>query len=193
MGTVYVQTFDVALANWDGEPSGLCVHSKTCGLALALEHNGDLYSCDHFVEPDYRLGNILETPMIELIASPQQRQFGQDKFATLPRRVPRVRRALRVSWRLSEGSLHPDPRRRTRAELPVRRLQALLPHVDQPMRFMAEELRQDRAPSEIMRRYAAAIAAAGASPRPGATIPVRAAAARSSSSVTAAARDGACV
>ncbi len=70
VGEVYVQMFDVALANWYGEPPGLCVHSETCGLALALEHNGDLYSCDHFVEPDYRLGNIAETPMAELVASP---------------------------------------------------------------------------------------------------------------------------
>ena len=54
--------FDVALANWVGEPPGLCVHSETCGLALALEHTGDLYSCDHFVEPRYKLGNIRETP-----------------------------------------------------------------------------------------------------------------------------------
>ena len=84
VGAVYVQMFDVALANWIGEPPGLCVHAKTCGLALAIEHNGDLYSCDHFVEPAYKLGNILETPMIELVASPQQQQFGQDKFDALP-------------------------------------------------------------------------------------------------------------
>ena len=51
VGEVYVQMFDVALANWVGEPPSLCVHSETCGLALALEHTGDLYSCDHFVEP----------------------------------------------------------------------------------------------------------------------------------------------
>ena len=53
--------FDVALANWVGEPPGLCVHTETCGLALALEHTGDLYSCDHFVEPRYKLGNITES------------------------------------------------------------------------------------------------------------------------------------
>ena len=58
IGEVYVQMFDVALANWYGEPSGLCVHSETCRLALAIEHTGDLYSCDHFVEPAYKLGNI---------------------------------------------------------------------------------------------------------------------------------------
>ena len=85
VGEVYVQMFDVALANWVGEPPSLCVHSETCGLALALEHTGDLYSCDHFVEPRYKLGNIRETHMLELVASQQQRQFGLDKRDTLPR------------------------------------------------------------------------------------------------------------
>ena len=84
VGEVYVQMFDVALANWVGEPPGLCVHSETCGLALALEHTGDLYSCDHFVEPRYKLGNIKETHMLDLVASQQQRQFGLDKRETLP-------------------------------------------------------------------------------------------------------------
>ena len=127
VGTVYVQMFDVALANWVGEPSGLCVHSKTCGLALALEHNGDLYSCDHFVEPAYRLGNIAETPMIELIASPQQQQVRPGQVRRPAALLPRVRRALCLPRRLPQGSLYPYPRRRAGPELPVRRLQAVLP------------------------------------------------------------------
>ena len=68
VGKVFVQTFDVALGSWLGQHN-LCIFSPTCGDALALEHNGDLYSCDHYVEPDYRLGNIRETPMRELVAS----------------------------------------------------------------------------------------------------------------------------
>lgn len=76
---------DVALANWVGRPPGLCVHCETCGLGLALEHNGDLYSCDHYVEPDYKLGNIGQTPMLGLLASPRQHDFGQAKLDTLPR------------------------------------------------------------------------------------------------------------
>jgi uncharacterized protein len=84
LGEVYVQMFDVALANWCGEPPSLCIHSETCGTALALEHNDDLYSCDHFVEEDYRLGNITETPMAELVASERQRAFGLAKRETLP-------------------------------------------------------------------------------------------------------------
>ena len=74
--------FDVALANWFGEPPSLCIHSETCGLALALEHTGDLYSCDHFVEPAYRLGNIRETHMRELVASEQQRALRRPTSAT---------------------------------------------------------------------------------------------------------------
>ena len=83
VGEVFVQMFDVALANWYGEPPGLCVHSETCGLALAIEHTGDLYSCDHFVEPEFKLGNIRETHMIELVASPAAAAFGLDKRDTL--------------------------------------------------------------------------------------------------------------
>jgi len=85
IGTVYVQMFDTALANWYGEGGGMCVHAKTCGSQLALEHNGDLYSCDHYVEPGYLLGNIGDRHMLELIASPAQRKFGQDKHDTLTR------------------------------------------------------------------------------------------------------------
>jgi uncharacterized protein len=155
VGVVYVQMFDVALANWVGEPSGLCVHSRTCGLALALEHNGDLYSCDHFVEPAYRLGNIAETPMIELIASPQQRKFGQDKFDALPRYCLEcdVRFACHGGCPKDRFILTPD------GEPGLNYLCAgyklFFHHVDQPMRFMAEALRRNRAPAEIMQRYAA--------------------------------------
>jgi len=85
VGEVYVQMFDTALANWVGEQPGVCVHCETCGLALALEHNGDVYSCDHFVEPRYRLGNISDRPLVDLVASDQQRQFGLDKRDKLPR------------------------------------------------------------------------------------------------------------
>ena len=85
VGSVFVQTFEAALRNWMGLPSsGMCVFNETCGLGVALEHNGDLYACDHFVEPDYFLGNIQLNHMIELVASPQQRQFGLEKRSKLP-------------------------------------------------------------------------------------------------------------
>jgi uncharacterized protein len=85
VGTVFVQLFDVALGNWLGLGSSLCVFAETCGNALVLEHNGDLYSCDHYVYPRYKLGNLLNTTLGDMVNSPQQRQFGHDKLATLPR------------------------------------------------------------------------------------------------------------
>jgi uncharacterized protein len=82
VGKVYVQLFDVTLEAYFGRHL-LCIHAPTCGYGPALEHNGDLYSCDHFVEPRYRLGNIHETHMLKLVASPEQRRFGDDKRDTL--------------------------------------------------------------------------------------------------------------
>jgi uncharacterized protein len=82
VGTVYVQMFDVTLEAFFGRHL-LCIHAPTCGYGPAIEHNGDLYSCDHFVEPDYLLGNIHETHMVELVAKPQQRAFGMAKLDAL--------------------------------------------------------------------------------------------------------------
>ncbi len=81
---VYVQTFEAAVRNWAGLPSGMCVFNQYCGNALAVEHNGDVFSCDHYVEPNYRLGNIGDTEMVELLGSDRQRRFGSDKFDALP-------------------------------------------------------------------------------------------------------------
>ena len=129
VGDVFVSMFDTALAHWMGmDQAGLCVHARTCGDAVALEHNGDLYSCDHYVEPGYLLGNIAEgRTMLELVNLPQQRAFGQAKLDTLPAVLPRVRRAVRLQRRLPQGPVHHHPRRRARAALPLRRLPGLLP------------------------------------------------------------------
>ncbi len=85
VGKVFVQLFDVALGNWVGAGGGLCVFSETCGTALALEHNGDLYSCDHYVYPENRLGNINQQNLGDMVSSAQQKKFGLDKRDTLPR------------------------------------------------------------------------------------------------------------
>ena len=78
VGKVHVQIFDVSLHAYFGEHL-LCIHAPTCGYGPALEHNGDLYTCDHFVEPDFLLGNINDEHMLELVASPQMREFGDNK------------------------------------------------------------------------------------------------------------------
>jgi len=85
VGKVFVQQFDAALANWAGEPAGVCIFSANCGRALAIEHNGDLYSCDHYVYPRYKLGNLMNTSLAAMVDSPQQETFGLAKSATLPR------------------------------------------------------------------------------------------------------------
>ena len=161
VGTVYVQMFDVALANWVGEPPSLCVHSETCGLALALEHTGDLYSCDHFVEPKHKLGNIRMTHMLELVDSPQQRRFGLDKRETLPQYCfdCDVRFACHGGCPKDRFIATPD------GEAGLNYLcagfKAFFHHVDVPMRTMGALLAQNRAPAEIMAQYASADAARG--------------------------------
>ena len=79
VGKVFVQLFDVALGNWMGLGSSLCVFAERCGSALAIEHNGDLYSCDHYVYPKYRLGNLMNQSLGGMAGSPQQMKFGNDK------------------------------------------------------------------------------------------------------------------
>ena len=179
VGEVYVQMFDVALANWVGEPPSLCIHSETCGLALALEHTGDLYSCDHFVEPEYKLGNIRETHMLELVASQRQQQFGLDKRDTLPRycRECDVRFACHGGCPKDRFISTPD------GEPGLNYLCAgykdFFHHVDRPMRFMAEQLRRGLAPAEIV----GALPGRGRA-RAAATTRARAAAAGSGSTAT---------
>lgn len=84
VGTVFIQHFDMMLGLSLGYPSSTCVHSRTCGRALAVEHNGDLYSCDHFVTPQHKIGNIGETHLSVLVDGPAQAKFGTDKFEQLP-------------------------------------------------------------------------------------------------------------
>ncbi len=152
VGTVYVQMFDVALANWVGEHPGLCIHSETCGLALALEHTGDLYSCDHFVEPRYLLGNIAEHRMLDLVASPQQVKFGLDKRDSLPAycRECDVRFACHGGCPKDRFTTTPDGEAGLNYLCPG--FKTFFRHVDPAMRTMGELLRQGRAPSEIMAR-----------------------------------------
>lgn len=150
VGQVFVQTFDVALGNWLGAPPSLCIFAPTCGHALALEHTGDLYACDHFVEPNYLLGNITEIPMIELVASDKQRQFGLDKKTTLPRycRECEVRFACHGECPKNRfiDTLDGEPG----LNYLCAGYKAFFNHIDRPMRLMAQLIRQRRAPAEIM-------------------------------------------
>ncbi len=159
VGSVFVQTFDVALGNWVGAGPTLCVFAPTCGDALAMEHNGDVYSCDHYVYPEHHLGNLRDTPLREMVASPRQRSFGAAKSETLPRmcRECDVRFACHGECPKHRFLRTPD------GEFGLNYLcagyQRFFRHVDPYMRAMGELLRTGRAPSEIMGIVAARDAA----------------------------------
>jgi uncharacterized protein len=154
IGEVYVQMFDVALANWHGEPPSLCVHSETCGTALALEHNGDLYSCDHFVEERYRLGNITELPMVDLVGSEQQLRFGLAKRDTLPGYCLDCDVRFACHGGCPKDRFIDTPDGEPGLNYLCAGYKAFFHHVDRPMRIMSDLLRRDRAPDELMARYA---------------------------------------
>lgn len=154
VGKVFIQHFDAALANWVGVPPSVCIFSKTCGNALALEHNGDLYSCDHFVEPDYKLGNIQETPMIELIAGDRQRQFGQDKFDTLPQYCLGCEVRFACNGGCPKNRFIETPDGVPGLNYLCTGYKAFFSHIGKPMRMMAELLRQGRYADEVMQLLA---------------------------------------
>ena len=149
VGKVFVQMFDVALGSWMGMHT-LCVFAPTCGRALALEHNGDLYVCDHFVEPEFWLGNIQETHLAELAASPRQMRFGQAKQDTLPT----VCQACEVGFACNGGCPKDRFIRTSEGEPGLNYLcegyKQFFKHIDRPMRMMANLLRQGTAAAEVM-------------------------------------------
>ena len=156
VGRVYVQSFDEALAAWLGVEASLCVFRPECGRALAIEHDGGVYSCDHFVEPAYRLGNVRELPILDMAESPAQRAFGQHKSASLPRycRECDVRHACHGECPKNRFIRTPD------GEPGLNYLCAgykdFFHHVGPVMREMAAELRAGRPAAAVMRRRAAA-------------------------------------
>jgi uncharacterized protein len=154
IGTVYVQMFDTALANWYGEGGGMCVHAETCGSQLALEHTGDLYSCDHYVEPGYLLGNIKDKHLLELIVLPQQRQFGQDKRDTLTRYCRDCDVRFACNGGCPKDRFATSPYGEPGQHYLCPSYQAFFRHVRKPMETMSQLLRSNRAPAELMRIYA---------------------------------------
>jgi len=150
VGRVFVQIFDVALESWSGLPQTLCVFAPQCGKALAVEHNGDLYSCDHFVYPENKLGNIMERAMSGLVKSPQQTRFGNAKETALPSDCKTC------DVRFACNGECPKHRFTTTAsgEYGLNYLCAgykhFFHHIDPYMRFMANELRKDGAPARVM-------------------------------------------
>lgn len=157
VGDVFVPVFDTALAHWLGmHQTGACVHAQVCGEALALEHNGDLYSCDHYVEPAHKLGNIAEgRTLLQMVDSPQQKAFGRAKLDTLPAycRSCDVRFACNGGCPKDRFLTTPD------GEPGLHYLcegyQRFFRHVDEPMQVMAALLRNGRDATGLRGWYAA--------------------------------------
>ncbi|WP_230626034.1 anaerobic sulfatase maturase [Cupriavidus necator] len=97
VGEIHVMNFEWALANYMGEPGAACHHQPTCGRAVVVEHNGDVYACDHYVYPAYRLGNLSTSSLAKMVESPAQHAFGQDKLQSLPRQC-RECKMLKGCW-----------------------------------------------------------------------------------------------
>jgi uncharacterized protein len=156
VGTVFVQSFDTALAHWLGLPGmGVCVHEETCGRSVALEHTGDVFSCDHFVTPEHLIGNLRDgRTLLQIVDSPQQVAFGLAKRDSLPAQC----RACDVLFACNGGC--PKDRILVTAdgEAGLNYLcagyQAFFRHIDAPMRVMAGLVRQGRDADAVMDWYA---------------------------------------
>lgn len=153
VGDVYVQHFDAALASWLGIEPALCIFKETCGGAVALEHNGDLYSCDHFVEPDYLLGNIMETPMSELVTSDQQVRFGTDKRDTLPAFCLECDVRFACNGECPKNRFTTTPEGDPGLNYLCAGYKTFFHHIDGPMKVMADLLRSGRDAPDIMESF----------------------------------------
>jgi uncharacterized protein len=150
VGNYYVQSFDVALESWLGLEPSLCVFRPTCGAAMALEHNGDLYSCDHYVYPENKLGNILERPLEALVNSTQQRAFGLDKRDALPRYCRECDVRFACNGECPKHRFISTPDGEPGLNYLCAGYKLFFHHVDPYMKFMANELRHRRAPANVM-------------------------------------------
>lgn len=146
----FVQIFDVALESWYGMPQGLCVFRETCGTALAVEHNGDLYSCDHFVYPENKLGNIMEAPLESMVGSQQQRRFGVSKRNTLPRYCRECEVRFACNGECPKHRFLQTPDGEPGLNYLCAGYKLFFDHIDPYMEFMAQELKHGRAPANVM-------------------------------------------
>jgi uncharacterized protein len=150
VGRYYVQIFDTTLANWVGEMPGVCVFAETCGDALVMEHNGDLYTCDHFVYPEHYLGNILDKPLKELARSQKQFDFGINKRNRLPRYCLRCDVRFACNGECPKHRILKSPDGETGLNYLCEGYKLFFHHVRPYMEFMAKELSNKRAPANVM-------------------------------------------
>jgi uncharacterized protein len=151
VGEFYIQIFDIALEAWYGMNPSLCVFGETCGKALAIEHNGDLYSCDHFVDKEFFLGNLTDRPLSTWVDSDQQFRFGQDKKDRLPGKCKKCGVRFICNGDCPKHRfVRVDGEEYGISYLCESYLQ-FFRHIGPAMEFMAGELRNQRPPSNVMK------------------------------------------
>ncbi len=170
VGRVFVQQFDVALESWSGLEASLCVFRETCGRALALEHNGDVYSCDHYVYPQYRLGNLMNESLGAMVDSPAQQAFGDAKRDRLPVECQQCDVRFACHGECPKHRFVPSRDGSRDLNYLCAAYKRFFHHIDEPMEFMANELACRRPPANVMgwtaeRDRAAAFRAAGRNDR----------------------------
>ena len=150
VGRVSVQIFDVALAIWLGEPPGLCIFDETCGRGLAMEHNGDVYSCDHFVEPRHQLGNMQLIPLADLAGSGKQRRFGLAKRDTLPRACRECPVLFACHGGCPKDRFLQTPEGEPGLNYLCAGYKAFFTHVNAPMKQIRNLIQQNRPVTDVM-------------------------------------------
>ncbi|HMP77754.1 MAG TPA: anaerobic sulfatase maturase [Kiritimatiellia bacterium] len=150
VGTVFVQLFDVALGNWMDMGGGLCLFSETCGRAMALEHNGDLYSCDHYVYPQYKLGNLMNQSLGDMVESAQQKKFGQDKKDSLPRYCRECPVRFACHGECPKHRFMNTPDGEPGLNYLCAAYKRFFNHIDAPMKLMANLLRAGQPAADVM-------------------------------------------
>jgi uncharacterized protein len=156
VGRVFVQTIEASARNWAGmDQSGMCVFNETCGLGVALEHNGDLYSCDHFVDGDYLVGNIGEASIGDLVSGQQQYQFGRDKVEGLPQYCLDCDVRFACHGECPKNRFIKTPDGEPGLNYLCAGFKQFFHHIDRPMRMMVDLMRRGQPASDVMNLLAA--------------------------------------
>jgi uncharacterized protein len=153
VGRLFIQTFDATLANWAGETPGVCSLSPECGHAAVMEWNGDVYSCDHFVFPEYRLGNIREQTLVEMVYGQRQQTFGRRKTGALPRQCRECRWLFACHGECPKNRFVNDRYGNPGLNYLCEGYRQFFCHVAADMDFMTRELAAGRPPANIMLRF----------------------------------------
>lgn len=150
VGTTFVETFDCILANWCGVAPGICVYGKECGHAGVMEYNGDVYSCDHFVFPEHRLGNIRHESLVGMLYGEKQNEFSRMKHASLPRQCRECGFEFACHGECPKNRFMRDRYGEPGLNYLCRGYHAFLEHAAPYMDFMRNEIANDRPPANIM-------------------------------------------